>query len=66
MEITTLLYNMGISIRSVTTAELGDGIVRDHFSLEYHEDDYYIYERLESRISFEIPELQNIRLISMQ
>jgi GTP diphosphokinase / guanosine-3',5'-bis(diphosphate) 3'-diphosphatase len=65
MEITTLLYHMGISIRSVTTADLGDGFVQDHFSLEYGEDDYYIYERLEGRFRFEIRELTDIRLISM-
>jgi GTP pyrophosphokinase len=65
MDITTLLYHMGISIRSVTTEDLGDGLVRDHFSLEYGEDDYYIYERLEGRFRFEIGELTDIRLISM-
>lgn len=65
MELTTLLYEMGIGIRSVTTEDLGGGSVRDTFVLEYDEDDYYIYDRLDARFRFEIKELIDMRLISM-
>ena len=65
MEVTTLLYHMGISIRSVTTEDIGSGQVRDTFTLEYSEDDYYIYDRLEARLRFDIGELVDMRLISM-
>ena len=66
MEVTTLLYHMGISIRSVTTEDIGSGQVRDTFTLEYSEDDYYIYDRLEARLRFDIGEVIDIRLISMK
>jgi GTP diphosphokinase / guanosine-3',5'-bis(diphosphate) 3'-diphosphatase len=65
MELTTLLFHMGISIRSVTTEDIGSGQVRDTFTLEYSEDDYYIYDRLEARFRFEVEELVDMRLISM-
>ncbi|MBC7498779.1 bifunctional (p)ppGpp synthetase/guanosine-3',5'-bis(diphosphate) 3'-pyrophosphohydrolase [Candidatus Gracilibacteria bacterium] len=65
MELTTLLYHMGISINSVRTEDIGGGQVRDTFTLEYSEDDYYIYDRLEARLRFDIEELIDMRLISM-
>ena len=65
MELTTLLYQMGLSIKSITTEDIGAGIVKGSFKLEYNEDDYYIYDRLEARFKFEIRELIEIRLISM-
>ncbi len=65
MELTTLLYQMGIGIKSVTTQDIGAGQVRDIFTLEYSEDDYYIYDRLEARLRFDIGELIDMRLISM-
>ena len=65
MELTTLLYQMGIGIKSVTTQDIGVGQVRDIFTLEYSEDDYYIYDRLEARLRFDIGELIDMRLISM-
>jgi hypothetical protein len=65
MELTTLLYQMGIGIKSVTTDDIGWGQVRDIFTLEYSEDDYYIYDRLEARLRFDIEELIDMRLISM-
>ena len=65
MELTTLLYQMGIGIKSVTTEDIGSGQVRDTFTLEYSEDDYYIYDRLEARLRFDIGELIDMRLISM-
>ncbi len=65
MELTTLLYHMGISINSVRTEDIGGWQVRDTFTLEYSEDDYYIYDRLEARLRFDIEELIDMRLISM-
>lgn len=59
------MYHMGLSIQSLETKSLGNGIVQDNFILEYNEDDYYIYERLEERFRFEVRELKDIRLISM-
>lgn len=65
MELTTLLYQMGLSIKSVTTEDIGNNKVKDTFTLEYSEDDYYIYDRLEARFRFDIEELIEMRLISM-
>lgn len=65
MELTTILYQMGLSIRSVTTTDMGDNRVKDVFTLEYSEADYYMYDRLEARLRFEIKELIEMRLISM-
>ncbi|MBX9809079.1 RelA/SpoT family protein [Candidatus Gracilibacteria bacterium] len=65
MELTTLLFQMGISIKSVVTTDLENGQVRDIFVLEYNEDDYYIYDRLEARLRFEVKELIDIKLNSM-
>jgi GTP diphosphokinase / guanosine-3',5'-bis(diphosphate) 3'-diphosphatase len=65
MELTTVLYHMGISIRSIRTEDIGGWQVRDTFTLEYSEDDYYIYDRLEARLRFDIGELIDMRLISM-
>ena len=65
MEVTTLLYGMGLSVRSVTMEDIGSGQVRDTFMLEYSEDDYYIYDRLEARLRFDIGEIVDMRLISL-
>lgn len=65
MELTTLLYQIGLSIKSVSTKDTGNGIIKINFKLEYNEDDYYIYDRLEARFKFEIRELIEIQLISM-
>ncbi|MBC7503608.1 bifunctional (p)ppGpp synthetase/guanosine-3',5'-bis(diphosphate) 3'-pyrophosphohydrolase [Candidatus Gracilibacteria bacterium] len=65
MELTTLLYGMGLGIKSVTTDTISSGQVKDTFTLEYSEDDYYIYDRLEARFRFEIKELIEMKLISM-
>jgi hypothetical protein len=65
MELTTLFYQMGLGIKSLTTNEIPWNKVRDTFVLEYNEDDYYIYDRLEARLRFEIQELIEINLISM-
>jgi hypothetical protein len=49
----------------VHTEDLGNGTVRDRFVLESDSEDYYIYERLEARLQFRIPELLESKLISM-
>ncbi len=65
MEVTEILYNMGLSIKSMAAKEIGDGKVHDIFTLETEDDDYYIFERLEARMRFDIAELESISLISM-
>lgn len=65
LEITKILYNAGINIRSISSEMLSTNIVRDRFTLEIDDEDYYIYERIEARMRFEIPELIETRLISM-
>lgn len=44
---------------------IDNNIVRDRFTLEIDDEDYYIYERIEARMRFEIPELIEARIISM-
>lgn len=66
MELTEIFYRMGLNIKSINAEDLGNNSARDTFSFTIDEDDYYIYDRLESRLKFEIPELVNIRLVSMQ
>lgn len=56
---------MGLSVKSVTTEDIDTNKVKDIFTLEYNEDDYYIYDRLEARFRFEIKELIEMRLISI-
>ena len=65
MELTTLLFQMGLSVKSVITEDIDNNRVKDTFTLEYNEDDYYIYDRLEARFKFDIEELNEMRLISM-
>lgn len=65
MELTTLLYQMGLSVKSLTIEDIGWWQVRDVFVLEYNEDDYYIYDRLEARFRFELKDLVEMKLISM-
>ncbi len=65
MELTTLLFQMGLSVKSVITEDIDNNRVKDTFTLEYNEDDYYIYDRLEARFKFDIEELIEMRLISM-
>lgn len=65
LDITKILYNAGVNIKSVSSSDLGNGTVRDRFTLEIDDEDYYIYERIDARMHFEIPELVETRLISM-
>lgn len=65
MEVTEILYHTGLSIKAMQAEELWNGLVHDTFTLETSDDDYYIFERLESRLRFDIEELESIKLISM-
>ena len=65
LEITTILYNAWVDIKEVSSFPLEKWITRDRFTLEIDDEDYYIYERIEARMRFEIPELIETRLISM-
>jgi GTP diphosphokinase / guanosine-3',5'-bis(diphosphate) 3'-diphosphatase len=65
LEITKILYNAWVNIKSVSSEILDSSIVRDRFTLEIDDEDYYIYERIEARMRFEIPELIETRLVSM-
>lgn len=65
MEITKILYNSGVNILWIMSENLDGDIVRDRLTLEIDDEDYYIYERIEARMRFDIPELIETRLISM-
>jgi guanosine-3',5'-bis(diphosphate) 3'-pyrophosphohydrolase len=64
-EVTDIIYNMWLSIKNMTAEELWDGKVRDIITLMTEDDDYYIFERLEARMRFDIAELEKMSLISM-
>lgn len=66
MELTEIFYRMGLNIKNISAEDLWNNKARDVFSFTIDEDDYYIYDRLESRLKFEIPELESVRLVSMQ
>jgi len=65
MEITKILYNAGVNIKEVSSQTLENGIIRDRFTLETEDEDYYIFERIDARLRFEMEELIDTRLISM-
>jgi GTP diphosphokinase / guanosine-3',5'-bis(diphosphate) 3'-diphosphatase len=65
MSLTSILYNMGVDIKSIHAETQPDNTVIDRFIIETDEDDYYIYDRLESRLKFEIPELIEVELIAV-
>ena len=62
MRLTTLFYNFGLNIIAFETV-MKNNIVSDIFTLETEDDDYYLFERLESRIKFEIPEITEVKLL---
>lgn len=62
MELTSILFHMWLSIHSLDTETLEDNTARMTLIINCDEDDYYIYERVEARITFEIPELISIKL----
>ena len=45
---------------------MGGGLVKDIFTLETENDDYYIFERLEQRLKFDIPEITEMHLLSLK
>ena len=65
LEITKILYNAWVNIKDISSQILENGIVRDRFTLEIEDEDYYIYERIDARMRFDIAELVETRLISM-
>ena len=66
LEITKILYNASVNIKEVSTHTLSPGIARVSLTLEIEDEDYYIYERIEARMRFDMPkELIETRLISM-
>lgn len=64
-EVSEIIYNMWLNVKSMQAKELENGMVHDIFTLVTEDDDYYIYERLEARMRFEIRELEKMSLISM-
>lgn len=65
MELSEVFYNMGLDVHDISAHDMGNGTTKISVNLRTDEDDYYIYDRLESRLRFEIPEIQSIRLVSM-
>lgn len=65
MELSEIFYHMGLDVKDISAHTLWDGTTKIAVNLQTSEDDYYIYDRLEARLRFEIPELQNIKLISI-
>ena len=64
-DLTAIFYQAELNIKSIHTEDIGNNLVKDRFVLETETEDYYIYERLESRLSFKMPELVEMKLISM-
>ena len=64
-DLTAIFYQAELNIKSVHTEDMGNNLVKDRFVLETETEDYYIYERLESRLMFKMPELVEMKLISM-
>lgn len=66
MRLTELFYRFGLNVKDFRVEELEDGKIKDIFTLETDNDDYYIFERLEQRLKFEISEITEINLISLK
>lgn len=66
MKLTQIFYNSDLNITSFVTENLANGITMDRFVLETENDDYYLFERLEDRLKFEIPEITEITLIDIR
>lgn len=64
-QITEIFYQTWLNIDSLSTENLGDGKVLDHFVLKWDNEDYYLYERLIERFRFDIPEMIESKLISL-
>ena len=66
MTFTQIFFRIGLDIKAIHSESLDGDIVKNTFTLETEDDDYYIYDRLESRMRFEIPNIVDIRLINMR
>ncbi len=64
-QVTEIFYQAGLNIESLSTENLGNGKVVDHFTLKGDEEDYYLYERLIERLKFDIPEMLESKLVSI-
>lgn len=64
-DIANTVYTMGLNVLEISSHKPGPKTTMIKLLLETPEDDYYIFERLEARFRFEIPEIQEIKLISM-
>jgi len=64
-DIANTVYTMGLNVLEISSHKPGSKTTTIKLLLETSEDDYYIFERLEARFRFEIPEIQEIKLISM-
>lgn len=66
MRLTQVFYQLGLNIQSFSTDRVDPYTVKNRFIFETEDDDYYIYERLEARLRFEMPEdIRDIQLIHM-
>lgn len=65
MKLSKIFFNSSLDIKSFSTSQIDDTITSDIFTLETENDDYYIFERLESRLRFEIPEITEITLLEI-
>ena len=55
-----------MNIKEVSSKPLSPGVTRVSLMLEIEDEDYYIYERREARMRFDMPkDLIETRLISM-
>jgi len=66
MTFTQIFYRLGLDIKGIHSESISDHQIKNTFTLETEDDDYYIYDRLEARIRFEVPEVTELKLISMQ
>lgn len=66
MVLSETFYTLGMNIQNLEVHNLENNMVKDIFTLQIDTDDYYIFERLEERIKFEIPNVTEVNLISMK
>ena len=66
MRLTEHFYNFDINVLDFKIEPMGGGLVKDIFTLETENDDYYIFERLEQRLKFDIPEITEMNLLSLK
>ncbi len=67
MEMTQIFHAFGLNVKTFSHEEIDiPDHTKDIFTLESEEEDYYIFERLESRMRFKIPEITEMSLLKMQ